>query len=83
MRKNLIGLFLIASFLPVPMLWAENDALKSPKSSEELTDLESSRTNTRLSALERKIVELERDVSYQNDQIRDLDRTVEDLRRRR
>jgi hypothetical protein len=49
---------------------------------EKLVNLDKNRETGRLYELERRLIDLERQVRFQDDRIRDLDREVEDIRRR-
>ena len=47
-----------------------------------LVDMDLSRAVARIEALERHVADLERDIDYQDQQIRSLDRSIDDLKRR-
>ncbi len=83
-------IFLLLSLLlltTLPILFAESGSDSSaPENSEkksgDLVNLSDFRSSSRLDDLTRKISDLERDERSQNDRIRNLERTVNDLQRR-
>lgn len=87
----ILTLFLTPAFVSADQGLDDSDALVPPvgESSEPtsaqtatLVNMEPSKVNARFRELERRIVELERDGRFRDDRIRNLERTVEDLRRR-
>ena len=63
----------------VPPPATEHRTVSSP---EKLLNLDSSRAASRITDLERRVDDLERQMRYQEDHIRTLEREIEDLRRR-
>ena len=65
----------------------ETARIKTPRtpvpSKDELINLESAFTKTRLDDLERRIVSIEREFRFLEEQVRNIDRSVDDLKRRR
>lgn len=84
----LLGMVLVFSY---PCFSETNPASSSSTSSNEFNDQPSAGTRAgslaangltmRVSELSSRITELERDLRYQSDRIRQLERTVDDLRR--
>ena len=70
----------IAFALPTPEETAEDEILDSGR--DKLVDLHPSRTVNRLQNLEQRMDQLERDMRFQSDEIRNLGRSVNDLKRR-
>lgn len=78
MKKTILILSLIIFMLPLTS-YSETANPAAPHE-EELIDLNS--TNSRLVEIERRLTDLERELRYQRDYARSLEREITDLKRR-
>jgi len=66
-----------------PVARERQTRVPAASSNEKLVDLDSSRAKTRIDDLERRVSQLERDQRFQDERIRNLDREINELRRRK
>lgn len=74
-------MLLIAMTLPAAAVQAEEPVLQKTKPAGTSTIIRLDSVNAKVNALESRIQELERDRRYQDDRVRSLERSVEDLKR--
>lgn len=81
MKKILLFLFFFV-LTAVPFVRAEEE-IADLQSADGLVDLRASRNASKVEDLVRRVNDLERDSKSKTDRIRNLERTVDDLKRRR